>query len=428
MLSGRTGSGLHTNSRVTSWWHNRVADILGIRITVSGPRPKAPALLVSNHVSWLDIVVLGGLTHTDFLSKYEVRQWPVIGWLAARSGTLFIRRGNHEAAAVSEQIGQRLRHQGIFTLFPEGRTTDGREVRPFFSRLFAAAIDTGTDVIPVTLRYHIDGGYDPIAPYTDNQSITQNLRGLITRDHTEVNVVFGQPIPFDGHTRKEIAALARDAILAALQGPEQIPLRNASRVARVGRSDRSRCMQNKHMSDSNVDTLILGQGLAGSLLAWMLIRKGQKVCVIDDAHRSSSSRVAAGLVNPLAGMRFNRRPEMDDWLRASRPLLCRTGRAIRQAVFPSTADAASVQVLPTATLPCAPAARSGQPGAAGRGLRSRGLPGANQCARGWLHPAANRLCRPAVAARRLTQPGCRNPVPCARWTSPTNRSTWLAAG
>jgi 1-acyl-sn-glycerol-3-phosphate acyltransferase len=224
VLSGRTGSGLHTNSRVTSWWHNRVADILGVRITVCGPRPTAPALLVSNHVSWLDIVVLGGLTHTDFLSKYEVRRWPVIGWLAARSGTLFIRRGSHEAAAVNEQIGQRLRHQGIFTLFPEGRTSDGREVRPFFSRLFAAAIDTGTDVIPVTLRYHIDGRYDPIAPYTDNQSITQNLRGLITRDHTEVNVVFGQPIPFDGHTRKQIAALARNAILSALQGPEQIPL------------------------------------------------------------------------------------------------------------------------------------------------------------------------------------------------------------
>lgn len=71
------------------------------------------------------------------------------------------------------------------------------------------------------------------------------------------------------------------------------------------------------MSDRDVDTLILGQGLAGSLLAWMLIVEGQKVCVIDDAHKSSSSRVAAGLVNPLAGMRFNRRPEMDSWLQSS---------------------------------------------------------------------------------------------------------------
>lgn len=63
-----------------------------------------------------------------------------------------------------------------------------------------------------------------------------------------------------------------------------------------------------------IDTLILGQGLAGSALAWQLIAAGQRVCVIDDGHRSASSRVAAGLINPLAGLRFNRRPEVADWL------------------------------------------------------------------------------------------------------------------
>ena len=71
------------------------------------------------------------------------------------------------------------------------------------------------------------------------------------------------------------------------------------------------------MPKTRIDTLIIGQGLAGSLLAWLLVRAGQRVCVIDDAHASSSSVVAAGLINPLAGMRFNRRPEMDSWLQAS---------------------------------------------------------------------------------------------------------------
>lgn len=232
-VSRRNGQGLHTNPHVTSWWHNRAADILGLRITVSGPRPRSPALLVSNHVSWLDVVVLGGLTHTDFLSKYEIREWPVVGWLAARSGTLFIRRGNNEAGAVGQQIGDRLRDEGILTLFPEGTTTDGREVRPFFSRLFAAAIDTGTDVTPVTLRYHIDGEFDPVAPYTDNQPIGQNLRALIPRAHTAVHVVFGQPITLSGHSRKQVAELARNVILETLQGPEQIPLRKRVAAAAV---------------------------------------------------------------------------------------------------------------------------------------------------------------------------------------------------
>ena len=213
------GGPSRTHPHVTGWWHNRLADILDLRITLSGPRPQRPALLVSNHVSWLDIVVLGGLTHTDFLSKYEVRNWPVIGWLAARSGTLFIRRGTGEAGTISQQIGQRLREDGLLTLFPEGTTTDGHRVRPFFSRLFAAAIDTGTDVVPVALRYHINGAFDPVAPYTDQQSLGVNLWGLLTRERSEVHVMFGEAISHAGHTRRQVAELARGAIVAALEGP-----------------------------------------------------------------------------------------------------------------------------------------------------------------------------------------------------------------
>ncbi len=224
VLTHHVGGIRRTNPHVTSWWHNRLGDILGLQITVSGDRPRPPMLMAGNHVSWLDIVVLGGLTHTDFLSKHEVREWPVIGFLAARAGTLFIRRGNGETATISQQIAQRLREDGLLTLFPEGTTTDGREVRPFFSRLFAAAIDTGTDVMPVALRYHIDGEFDPVAPYTDQQSLGENLRGLLARERTQVHVVFGEPIALRGHTRKEVAEIARDAIVQALRSPDQIPL------------------------------------------------------------------------------------------------------------------------------------------------------------------------------------------------------------
>ncbi|MDJ0741667.1 MAG: lysophospholipid acyltransferase family protein [Gammaproteobacteria bacterium] len=220
-----------TNPGVTSWWHNRLADILGVQVTVAGPRPEAPALLASNHVSWLDIVVLGGLTPTDFLSKHEVRRWPVIGWLAARSGTLFIRRGNGEAAVVSAQIAQRLRDDGLLTLFPEGTTTDGRDVRPFFSRLFAAALDTGTDVVPVALRYHIAGAHDPVAPYTDQQSLSSNLRGLLARERTQVHVVFGAAITLRGHTRKQVAELARAAVRDGLRAPADTLLTHDAPIA-----------------------------------------------------------------------------------------------------------------------------------------------------------------------------------------------------
>jgi 1-acyl-sn-glycerol-3-phosphate acyltransferase len=215
----RPHGGWRTRHRVSSWWHNRLADILGVAVSVAGPRPAAPALLACNHVSWLDIVVLGGLTHTDFLSKDEVRRWPVVGWLAARAGTLFIRRGEGQAGSVSEQIAARLRAGDMLALFPEGTTTEGRDVRPFFSRLFAAAIDTGTAVIPVTLRYHVDGGHDPVAPYTGDQTLLDNLRGLLGREGTRVHVVFGEPLPAQGMTRRALAEQARAAVLAPLQEP-----------------------------------------------------------------------------------------------------------------------------------------------------------------------------------------------------------------
>lgn len=217
LAQSRQGSGvLQTNPYVESWWHNRLADILGVHVTVSGYRPMPPALLVSNHVSWLDIIILGGLTHTAFLSKYEVRRWPVVGWLAARAGTLFIRRGDGQAGAISEQIAGRLRERGLLTLFPEGTTTDGREVRPFFSRLFAAALETGTDVVPVALRYHVDGAFDPVAPYTGNQSLVDNLLGLMRRRQTQVHVTFAQPIALRDQSRRQVAEIARKTIIDAL--------------------------------------------------------------------------------------------------------------------------------------------------------------------------------------------------------------------
>lgn len=217
-----SGGAVRTNPCVAAWWQTRLGDILGLQITLSGYRPEPPALIVSNHISWLDVVVLGELTSTVFLSKQEIRHWPVVGWLAARAGTLFIRRGDGEAGTIKDQIAQCLRDDGLLTLFPEGTTTDGREIRPFFSRLFAAAIEAETVVIPVALRYHIDGDFDPIAPYTGNQSIGANLLGLLRRQRTQVHVAFGNPIRVAGHSRREIAKRAHDAVVAAYEAPRPL--------------------------------------------------------------------------------------------------------------------------------------------------------------------------------------------------------------
>ncbi|MFM1891228.1 MAG: hypothetical protein RLZ44_305 [Pseudomonadota bacterium] len=214
----KTGTYRH-NPYVISWWHDRLLRILHVEVEVVGHRPQAPALLVSNHVSWLDVPVIGALTHTNFLSKDEVRAWPIVGWLAATTGTLFIRRGSGQATGITQAIADRLAADGLLTLFPEGTTTDGSDVRPFFSRLFGAAIETGTQVVPVGLRYHIDGRLDPLAPFIGDQTLVHNLLGVLKRRHTQVRVSFREPIDITGLDRKGAAETARRAIREAIANP-----------------------------------------------------------------------------------------------------------------------------------------------------------------------------------------------------------------
>ena len=217
-VTRRDAAGFWTvERRVARWWHGRLLRILHIRVQTFGRPPDPPALVVANHVSWLDIVVLGHLLPTVFLSKAEVRRWPLIGWLAKRAGTLFIRRGSGQAAVIRERIARYLRHGGMLALFPEGTTSDGRQVRPFFSRLFAAAIDAETAVAPVALRYCVEGRLDPVAPYTDDQTLLANLARLLGRPGSEVEVHFAEPIPAAGCERKALAQAARARIVEALE-------------------------------------------------------------------------------------------------------------------------------------------------------------------------------------------------------------------
>src|SRR5690606_25224544 len=91
------GDLLPLRQRLTCWFMRRLSHALPVRIRVSGELPTQPMLWVSNHVSWIDIPLLGMLAPQSFLSKAEVRDWPVAGWLAEKAGTLFIRRGSGDS-------------------------------------------------------------------------------------------------------------------------------------------------------------------------------------------------------------------------------------------------------------------------------------------------------------------------------------------
>ena len=207
--------------RWSQFFMARLSHALPFRIRVFGQLPDTSMLWVSNHVSWTDIALLGQLMPLSFLSKADVRGWPVAGWLAAKAGSLFIRRG----AGDSQLIRQQMRHhlsQGLpLLMFPEGTTTDGRCVRTFHGRLLSAAIDSGAHLQPVAIRYLRDGSTDPIAPFIGDDDLLSHLMRLFSHDTAEVEIHLLEPIACLNQERAVLAFRAQQAIERVLVQPQQ---------------------------------------------------------------------------------------------------------------------------------------------------------------------------------------------------------------
>jgi 1-acyl-sn-glycerol-3-phosphate acyltransferase len=199
-------------------WYRRGLAIAGVRVRCLGEPGPAPALVLANHVSWLDIPVVGSALDVRFLSKSEVARWPVVGFLARRNHTLFIRRGGHHTEQLSGQIAEALRQGERVVLFPEGTTTRGTEVRRFHPRLLAAAVDTGVPVQPIALDYGREpDGSAPRASYSGDDVLLSHAWWLLCRKSTSVTVRLLPMIHVSpGTTRSDLAETARTAIVRAL--------------------------------------------------------------------------------------------------------------------------------------------------------------------------------------------------------------------
>lgn len=209
---------------VACWWRARLAHILRLEVKVRGRPVDGPALLVANHISWMDIPVLGWIPTISFLSKAEVRRWPVIGWLAARGGTLFIRRGERGSAdSAAEQITWHLVRGRKVLLFPEGTTTDGSGVRAFHPRLFAAALLANVPVQPIALRYTLPQGQahgtpHPTAPFIGDDTFPSHLWRVLGEPRIVVEIDFLAPLNAHGRERKTLAQSAQQQIARVVGG------------------------------------------------------------------------------------------------------------------------------------------------------------------------------------------------------------------
>ncbi|SCW84381.1 1-acyl-sn-glycerol-3-phosphate acyltransferase [Sphingobium faniae] len=191
---------------------------VGARVEVAGTPVTSDLFLIANHVSWIDILALGGATGTAFVAHDGIARWPVIGWLAAQNNTLFVSR--ERRGGLSTQIDA-LRtamagHQPV-ALFPEGTTGDGRSLLSFKPTLLAVLLPPPRDVMiqPV----HID--YGPAAPdiaWHGNEPAGNNVKRLLERrGRLVVTLRFLEPFdPSVYPDRKIIAAMARDHIVASM--------------------------------------------------------------------------------------------------------------------------------------------------------------------------------------------------------------------
>lgn len=194
---------------VIRWWLRRLAQLLNLDVQLLGrPDPRAPALWISNHVSWMDIPVLGGVSSLQFLSKAEVAAWPLIGRLATAAGTLFIQRGSGDAERVRHAMAEALRRQRRVLFFPEATTTDGFAVQRLFGKLFGAALDTECLIQPVVLCYRTrQGQLHPLAPFIGEDEFGPHFLQLLNlSEPVQVQVQF---LPSETPQGRDTAQLAR---------------------------------------------------------------------------------------------------------------------------------------------------------------------------------------------------------------------------
>jgi len=210
-------------SKVVTTWLGLVARIFGVRIKTYGTALSEKTLFVANHISWLDIPVLGSLVPIHFLSKHDVKTMPVFGWLATRAGTLYIHRGNKESASeASADITAALNLKHNSLIFAEGTTTDGH-IKKFHGRMMQSAIDAHAMVQPVAIFYPVKNpktGKTEINPNTlfiGNTTIGESADLIVSSPSIDVEVHFLKPIKSTGCTRDEIAQHAFEEVVEAIK-------------------------------------------------------------------------------------------------------------------------------------------------------------------------------------------------------------------
>lgn len=210
------------SSTIITSWLGIVTRLFGVKIKTYGNALSEKTLFIANHISWLDIFILGSLKPIHFLSKQEIKTMPVLGWLATRAGTLYIHRGNKESASdASSEITTALNQRHNSLIFAEGTTTDGH-IKKFHSRMMQSAIDAHAMVQPIAIFYPVfntdtqQTEINPVTLFLGGTTLGESANLIFQTPCIDVEVHYLEPISSSGRTRDEISQHAYDEVVEAI--------------------------------------------------------------------------------------------------------------------------------------------------------------------------------------------------------------------
>jgi 1-acyl-sn-glycerol-3-phosphate acyltransferase len=199
-------------------WSAKLVAICRVEIAMYDVASTSHALIVSNHVSWLDIFVINALQPCRFVAKSDIRSWPLIGWLCAKTGTIFISRGKaRDVRRIYQELVGSIQQGERVAFFPEGTTADQGTVLPFHANLFEAAVDAAVPIQPYALRYvDSDGQLHDAVNFTGDITFAQSLLKIFKAGPIRAELMQLPLVETEGVHRRDLANQTRIAIGARL--------------------------------------------------------------------------------------------------------------------------------------------------------------------------------------------------------------------
>jgi 1-acyl-sn-glycerol-3-phosphate acyltransferase len=215
-------------------WSKKLLALCGVRVEIThgahAPQSESRALIVANHISWLDIFVINALHPCRFVAKSDIRDWPLIGWLCDKAGTVFISRGRvRDVRRIYEGLVAGLHAGEHVAFFPEGTTAAQGTLLPFHANLFEAAIEAGVPIQPYALRYlDAQGNHHAAVAFVGDTTFVQSMLTILKSPGITAQLVTLPMIPINGMPhRRELAHAARESIANALGHVQNNPAAGA---------------------------------------------------------------------------------------------------------------------------------------------------------------------------------------------------------